>query len=96
MTPILQDFSPVLKIIASACRVARSVQNDLQNLRQLTTVFRQTRGVPVALKDGTVIVIHDTRYGPGPAGSRAMISRDEGKTWEDEVYYLDHTAVKGS
>ena len=67
-----------------------------KNVRQLTTVFGQTRGVPVALKDGTVIVIHDTRYGPGPAGSRAMITRDEGKTWLDEVYYLDRTAFTGS
>ena len=25
-----------------------------------------------------------------------MISRDEGKTWEDEVYYLDSTTFTGS
>jgi len=43
-----------------------------------------------------VVVIHDTRYGPGSAGSRAMISRDEGKTWEDEVYYMDYTTFTGS
>ena len=43
-----------------------------------------------------MIVIHDTRYGPGPPGSRAMISRDEGKKWLDEVYYLDSTAFTGS
>ena len=62
----------------------------------LTTVMGQTHGTPVAMKDGTVIVIHDTRYGPGPPGSRAMISRDEGKTWENEVYYLDYTVFTGS
>ena len=67
-----------------------------ENPRLLTTVFGQTRGYPVAQSDGTVIVVHDTRYGPGPAGSRAMISRDEGATWEDEVYYLDHTVFVGS
>jgi photosystem II stability/assembly factor-like uncharacterized protein len=67
-----------------------------KNPRLLTTVFGQTRGAPVAMKDGTVIVVHDTRYGPGPAGSRAMISRDEGKTWENEVYYLDYTVFTGS
>jgi len=60
-----------------------------------TTCCGQTRGAPVALSDGTVIVIHDTRYGPGAAGSRAMISRDEGETWEDEVYYMDHSAFVG-
>ena len=65
-------------------------------LRQLTTVFGQTMGRPVALSEGTLIMIHDTRYGPGPAGSRGMISRDEGCTWEDEVYYLDYTTFVGS
>ena len=64
--------------------------------RMLTTGFGQTFGYPAAQSDGTVVVIHDTRYGPGPAGARAMISRDEGKTWEDEVYYLDHSKFTGS
>ena len=64
--------------------------------RLLTTVYGQTFGYPAALSDGTVVVIHDTRYGPGPAGSRAMVSRDEGKTWQDEVYYLDFTRFTGS
>ena len=67
-----------------------------ENFRQLTTVFGQTRGWPAALSDGTVVVVHDTRYGPGSPGSRAMISRDEGDTWEDEVYYLDCTTFTGS
>jgi len=67
-----------------------------QNFRQLTTVFGQTRGYPAALSDGTVVVVHDTRYGPGAPGSRAMISYDEGETWEDEVYYLDYTTFTGS
>jgi len=66
------------------------------NFRQLTTVFGQTRGVGAALRDGTVVVVHDTRYGPGSPGSRAMISRDEGQAWEDEVYYLDRTTFTGS
>ncbi len=64
--------------------------------RMLTTAYGQTFGYPAARSDGTVIVIHDTRYGPGPPGSRAMISRDEGQTWEDEVYYLDSTNFTGS
>ena len=64
--------------------------------RLLTTVFGQTFGFPAVQSDGTLVVIHDTRYGPGPPGSRAMISRDEGKTWQDEVYYLDSTKFTGS
>lgn len=64
--------------------------------RMLTTVFGQTFGYPAVQSDGTVVVVHDTRYGPGHPGARALISRDEGKTWEDEVYYLDHTRITGS
>ncbi|MBI86088.1 MAG: hypothetical protein CMJ81_23065 [Planctomycetaceae bacterium] len=67
-----------------------------QNFRLLTSEFGQTFSCPVALADGTVVVVHDTRYGPGSPGSRAMISRDEGQTWENEVYYLDHTTFSGS
>ena len=58
------------------------------NLRPLTTIHGQCYGYPAAQSDGTVVVIHDTRYGPGPDAARAMISHDEGRTWEDEVYYL--------
>ena len=64
--------------------------------RMLCTVYGQTFGYPAAQSDGTMVVIHDTRYGPGPPGSRAMISRDEGRTWLDEVYYLDSTTFTGS
>jgi hypothetical protein len=64
--------------------------------RMLTTVYGQTFGSPAVQSDGTVVVIHDTRYGPGPPGGRAMISRDEGRSWEDEVYYLDSTNFTGS
>jgi hypothetical protein len=59
-----------------------------KNLRPLTTVLGQCYGYPAAQSDGTVVVIHDTRYGPGPDAARAMISHDEGKTWENEVYYM--------
>ena len=59
-----------------------------KDLRPLTTVFGQCYGYPVAQSDGTVVVVHDTRYGPGPDAARAMVSYDAGKTWEDEVYYL--------
>lgn len=64
--------------------------------RLLTTVYGQTFGYPAVQSDGTVVVVHDTRYGPGRPGARALISRDEGKTWDNEVYYLDHTEITGS
>jgi hypothetical protein len=64
--------------------------------RMLTTVYGQTFGYPAVQSNGAVVVVHDTRYGPGRPGARALISRNEGKTWDDEVYYLDHTAITGS
>jgi len=67
-----------------------------QNFRQLTTVQGQCYGYPAALGDGTVVVTHDTRYGPGTPGGRAMVSYDEGQAWEDEVYYVYYgTAQSG-
>ena len=62
-----------------------------KNFRQLTTVFGQCYGYPAALSDGTVVVVHDCRYGPYPPSARVMISNDEGATWEDEAYYLSRT-----
>jgi len=59
--------------------------------RPLTTVYGQCHSFPVVLGDGTTVVIHDTRYGPGHRGSRAVVSYDEGKTWADEVYYMSYT-----
>ena len=36
-----------------------------KNFRQLTTTLGQCYGFPVVLKDGTVVVVHTTPYGPG-------------------------------
>lgn len=66
------------------------------NLRQLTTIFGQCFGAPAVGGDGTLAVIHDTRYGPGPPSGRVMLSRNRGSTWADEVTYLYYgTAVSG-
>lgn len=59
-----------------------------QDLRPLTNVHGQCHGHSLALDDGTVIMTHDHRYEPGTPCGRAMISRDEGVTWQDEVYYM--------
>lgn len=59
-----------------------------KRFRQLTTEFGQCYGFPAGLSDGRVAVMHDTRYGPGPQGGRAMISLDEGANWENETYYV--------
>ena len=53
------------------------------NLRPLTTVHGQCYGYPAALSDGTVVVIHDSRYPRGLDAARAMVSHDEGETWQD-------------
>ena len=66
-----------------------------KNFRQLTTVFGQCFGIPAALPDGRVTLVHTTPYGPGSRGSRAMISHDEGDTWQDETYYLTFSEPSG-
>jgi len=58
--------------------------------RQLTTVFGQCFGSAVGLADGSAVAVHDHRYPRNMASARAMVSRDAGETWEDEVYYLNH------
>ena len=57
------------------------------NFRQLTTPHGQTFGFPAALSDGTVALVRTNGYNPNRSGV-AMISDDEGQTWEDEAYYI--------
>lgn len=64
-----------------------------KNLRPLTNVYFQSHGFGVGLADGSVVVTHDHRYPPGTPGNKAMISHDEGRTWEDEVYYVSFATV---
>lgn len=66
-----------------------------ENLRPLTTVHGQCHGHGLGLRDGSVIITHDHRYPPGTPSGKAMISRNGGRTWEDEVYYL-YYGVHGS
>ena len=72
--------------------LADSDDNGLtwNNLRQLTTVFGQCHGFPTGLTNNRVVVCHDNRYPDELGGGRAMVSHDDGKTFEDEVYYLCH------
>jgi len=92
--PLLPDDPPALIALAGAgFKHHFLVESDdegftWKNLRPLTTVRGQCYGYPAVQSDGTVVVIHDTRYGPGPDAARAMISHDEGKIWQDEVYYM--------
>ena len=64
-----------------------------KNLRPLTNVHGQCHGFGVGLSDGSVVVTHDHRYPPGTPGNKAMISHDEGRTWEDEVYFVSFPTV---
>ena len=59
-----------------------------QNLRQLTTAFGQCYGFPTGLSDGTAVVVYENRYPRKDSTGRAMVSPDEGETWNDEVYYV--------
>jgi len=65
------------------------------NPRQLTTVFGQCYGSAVGLSDNRVVVVNDHRYPRELSSGRAMVSRDGGQTWADEVYYLCHGNAAG-
>ena len=58
-----------------------------KNFRQLATFYGQCNGFPAALSDGTAVVVRTNGYKPAKSGV-AMISYDEGQTWEDEAYYM--------
>ena len=58
------------------------------NLRPMANIHGQCHGGALGLSDGSVVVTHDHRYSPGTPCGRAMVSLDEGRTWEDEVYFL--------
>lgn len=65
------------------------------NLRQVTTVYGQCHGAGAALSKNRVVVAHDHRYPRETAGARAMVSLDGGRSWENEVYYLNHGHAAG-
>ncbi|MAE60210.1 MAG: hypothetical protein CMJ49_02520 [Planctomycetaceae bacterium] len=60
----------------------------LSSYTKRMTLAESDDGGGVQLPDGLVVFIHTHR---GPAyrgGERAKVSRDEGRTWEDEIYFL--------
>ena len=64
-----------------------------KSFRPLTNVHGQCHGFGAGLSDGSVVVTLDHRYPPGTPGNKAMISHDEGRTWEDEVYHISFATV---
>jgi len=62
--------------------------------RQVATETGQCHGAPVGLTGGRAVLIHDERR-DAVSGARALVSDDEGKTWNDEVYYLTHGDAAG-
>ena len=58
--------------------------------RQVTTGGGQCHAHAVGLADGTAVLVSDHRYPRPMSGARALVSRDGGEVWEDEVYYLNN------
>lgn len=50
--------------------------------------FGECHGQLVQLPDGAVVLVHDRRYPYEESEIRARVSRDDGRTWEPEVYHL--------
>ena len=63
--------------------------------RQLATVLGQCYGSGAGLSNGRVVVVTDHRYPRKMGGARAVVSRDDGIAWEDEVYYLSNGDAAG-
>ena len=64
-------------------------------VQQLCTVYGQCYGAAGVLADNTVTVVHDHRYPRSLGSGRAVLSRDGGDSWQDEVYYLVHGDAAG-
>lgn len=77
--------------------IAHSDDNGLSwsKPRQLATVLGQCYGHGVGLSKNRAIIITDHRYPREMGGGRAMVSRDGGQTWANEVYYLSHGRAAG-
>lgn len=56
--------------------------------------FNEAPGDLVELQDGRVVLSYQQKN--APSGARAMISRDQGKTWDDTVYMLGWWGGQGS
>jgi len=68
------------------------------HLDQLSATDNECYGFPVAFRDGTVVMVRTNGYNRIRSGV-AMISHDEGATWEDEAYYVyapGVTTIKGN
>ena len=63
--------------------------------RQLATVYGQCYGAGVGLSGNRAVVVTDHRYPREMSSGRAVVSRDGGETWENEVYYLSHGHAAG-
>ena len=63
--------------------------------RQLATVLGQCYGYGVGLSNNRTVAVTDHRYPREMSGARALVSHNDGETWQDEVYYLSHGNAAG-
>jgi hypothetical protein len=61
------------------------------NVHPGTFLLGEMHGGAVALPDDRVVLHYTHRCPPLRGGERAKVSRDGGRTWEDELYYLNAT-----
>ena len=55
----------------------------------------QCYGYGVGLSGNRAVVVTDHRYPRNMSSARAVVSHDNGETWQDEVYYLSHGHAAG-
>ena len=59
------------------------------NVRPGTFLLEEMHGSAIQLPDGRLVMFHTHRVPPLAGGERAKVSRDEGMSWEPEMYYLN-------
>ena len=51
-------------------------------------IFGEAHGQLVQVSDGRVVLVNDRRYPCELGETRARVSRDDGQTWDQEIYHL--------
>ena len=59
------------------------------NVRPGTFLLEEMHGSAIQLPDDRLVMFHTHRVPPLAGGERAKVSKDEGKSWEPEMYYLN-------
>ena len=82
-----------ISMCSSLIRTTQAIHGRRRD--NFATVLGQCYGYGVGLSGNRAVVVTDHRYPRNMSSGRAVVSRDNGETWQDEVYYLSHGHAAG-